>query len=236
MENHLTVIVPFYNEESHLYESINRLLKVNIAKNIILVDDCSTDESLNIAKKISERHKNINLISKKKNEGKGSSVRYAKNLVNTSHVIVHDADLEYNPLDIELLFEKSKIFTNDLIIGSRTMDLKLIKNRNVFLGFVNNIFTLLFNKLNNQKISDIASCYILMPSKFFKSEINNENGFGIEIEILSKAVLNDMKIIEIPIHYSGRSYKDGKKIKLLDGLNIAFKIFKYSSFFNRKKF
>ncbi len=92
---------------------------------------------------------------------------------------------------------------------------------------INKIFTSLFSLLNSYKVSDIASCYMLMPTLFLKDYIYEERGFGIEVEILSKFLKTNNKIVEIPINYSARSYSQGKKIKVKDGLNIFIKIFKY---------
>lgn len=228
----LTVIVPFYNEEKFLSQSLERLIKINSYKEIILVDDCSTDGSYKIAENFANNYKNISLYKKTKNEGKGSCIIYAKSFVKTTHVIVHDADLEYDPKDISKLFEISKNYSDCIISGSRTIGNKKRIKKYKSLKFINSLLTNLFSILNFYKISDIASCYILTPTKFLKEHIYEESGFGIEVEILSKFLRTNNKIIETPINYQGRSYSEGKKIKIKDGINILFKIFKYSKFFN----
>ncbi len=230
MKNQLTVIVPFFNEERFLKSSVTRLVNLKICQEIIMVDDKSTDKSLEIGKELESSFSNIKLLTKHKNEGKGSCILEAKKHLNTSHVIFHDADMEYDPNDITKLFDKTSEYPDAIILGSRTLNMALIKNRSTSLAFVNKLLCKLFNLLNNKNISDIASGYILMPSKFLLNNINEEKGFGIEVEILTKAVTNGLEIYELPINYNGRKYSQGKKIKIKDGVNILSKIIYYSKF------
>ena len=226
----LTIIVPFYNESTTLEKSIIGVIKENIASEIILVDDCSTDNSYQIAKKLSITYPNIKLFKKPLNEGKGSAVMFAKNEISYSHLIIHDADLEYSPSDIKKLFNIAKKESTSLVLGSRTKS--NIKRKKIYktLVLINKLYSMLFSLLNNYKVSDIATCYMLMPSNFFINNINKEKGFGIEVEILSSFLQTNNKIIEYPISYIGRKYSEGKKIKWKDGVNIFFKIIKYSKF------
>ena len=223
----LTIIVPFFNEEKYLKKSVDRLLKLNCYEKIILFDDCSTDNSYQIAKKIQSSYPDIELHQHIKNTGKGGCIISAKKFVNTSHVIVHDADLEYDPQDISRLYNESLKYPNDLILGSRTIG--NIKRYKKYKGLVviNQMLSTMFSVLNSYKISDIASCYMLMPTSFLKKYINEEKGFGIEVEILSKVLKTNRGIRELPINYTARSYSQGKKIKISDGINIFIKIFKY---------
>ncbi len=223
----LTIIVPFFNEEEYLKKSVDRLLKLECYEKIILFDDCSTDNSYQIANKIQSSYQDIELHQHIKNTGKGGCIISAKKFVNTSHVIVHDADLEYDPQDIPRLYNESLKYPNDLILGSRTIG--NIKRYKKYKGLVviNQILSTLFSVLNSYKISDIASCYMLMPTSFLKEYITEEKGFGIEVEILSKFLKTNREIKELPINYTARSYSQGKKIKINDGINIFIKIFKY---------
>ena len=120
MDN-LTVIVPFYNEEKYLYESVQRLLAEKIFEKIILVNDFSSDGSPQIANNLSDNHKHIYFISTSENIGKGNAIREALSKIKTSHVIVHDADLEYFPEDIPEMFEIAKNNKDTLVLGSRTI-------------------------------------------------------------------------------------------------------------------
>lgn len=228
----LTVIVPFYNEETTLKKSVTNLIIENVADSIILVDDYSSDNSLKIAESLVREHPNLLLLKKETNEGKGSAVYFAKPYVKTTHVIVHDADLEYYPSDITKMFEISKQNPNSLIIGTRTQ--KGIERKKIYktLVFINKLLTYLFNILNLTRITDIATCYMLMPSNFYKEKLGKEKKFCVEVEILSQFNKSNNSIIEIPIKYTGRKYSEGKKINFIDGLSILIKIIQYSKFLN----
>ena len=224
----LGIIVPFFNEEKFLEESVSRLLKLEIAEQIVLVDDCSTDKSYLKAEKLSNNNNKILLTKTDSNKGKGAAVKKGLNLITTSHVIIHDADLEYFPDDIPEMFEKVSSDKDSLILGSRTIGSKKRKSLYFYTYFGNKILTILFSILNKYKISDIASCYWLVKVDSLKKINIGEKGFAIEVEVLSKFIKNKIDIIEVPIRYEGRSYEDGKKIKLSDGIKIFFKILKYS--------
>lgn len=223
----LTVVVPFYNEEKYIESSVTNLEKTKVAKFIFLVDDCSTDKSSEIAENLSRRFENVLLFKKDKNEGKGSCLNFVKNNISTSHVIMHDADLEQNPNDIHHMFKQAKTNPTSLILGSRTIGVQKRKKMYKLLSIANLVLCKIFNLLNSSKISDISSGYLLYPTNFLNSISIQEFGFGIEVEILSKFLKLKKNIIETPIDYLGRTYSSGKKIKLTDGVNIFIKIFKY---------
>tara|TARA_Y100000996_G_scaffold286758_1_gene226400 strand:- start:9092 stop:9802 length:711 start_codon:yes stop_codon:yes gene_type:complete len=224
----LGVIVPFFNEEKFLNESIKKLLKLDIIDQIILVDDCSTDISYSIAADISNNNDKVTVTKTTSNEGKGNAVKVGLGFIRTSHVIIHDADLEYFPEDIPEMYENISLEENKLILGSRTIGSKERKNLYFYTYFGNKILTAMFSILNNYKVSDIASCYWMVNVQSLNEIGISEKGFAIEVEVLSKFIKNNIPIIEVPIRYEGRSYEDGKKIKLKDGVKIFLKILKYS--------
>ena len=217
----LTAIVPIFNEEKYLLDSVTRLQKTNIFNEIILIDNCSTDASLAIAQ-------NLIVFQTKNNDGKASAVQLGLNFVKTSHVVIHDADLEYFPDDIVEMFEVAKVHPNDLILGSRVIGNKERKNIYFTTYFGNRILSIMFSFINRYKVSDISTCYQMYSLKNIQKLNLNEKGFGMELEVLSKFIKLGIEIIEVPIKYEGRSYSEGKKIKLSDALNIAFKMIKYS--------
>ncbi len=223
----LTVIIPFYNEEKFIEESLLRVIESNIADEILLIDDGSTDKSFNIVEDIIDLISFAKVIKNDKNLGKGNALNFARKYINTSHVVIHDADLEYDPKDILKMVEKSKFSPNSLILGSRFKGNKTRNNLYKRTYYANKLMSLLFSFIHNFKISDIASCYKLMPSKFFKNLNISEKGFSIEVEILAKFLKYNKSIIEVPISYQGRSYEEGKKIKSIDGLRYILKTFKY---------
>ena len=224
----LTAIVPIFNEEKYLLDSVTRLQKTNIFNEIILIDNCSTDTSLAIAQNLKEKDSSILVLQTKNNDGKASAVQLGLNYVTTSHVVIHDADLEYFPDDIVEMFEVAKVNPNDLILGSRVIGNKERKNIYFTTYFGNRILSIMFSFINRYKVSDISTCYQMYSLKNIQKLNLNEKGFGMELEVLSKFIKLGIEIIEVPIKYEGRSYSEGKKIKLSDALNIAFKMIKYS--------
>ena len=220
--NTLTAIVPFYNEERYLKESVENLLQVKEIQEIILIDDCSTDNSSDIANNLVKGNKKLKFFTKQTNGGKGSCLKHVSKEVSTTHVIIHDADLEYFPQDIIEMFEKTLVYKDSLILGSRFIGSKERKNIYKRTYYANKFMSLFFSLINFYKITDVATCYKLMPSSFFKEVTLKEEGFSIEIEILSKYLKKNRSIVEVPICYSGRSYTQGKKIRTSDGLKYLF--------------
>ena len=229
--NNLAVIVPFYNEENYLQKSLNRLIDYDIFDQIILVDDCSTDNSAIIANENVLKTDKIIYLKSSTNKGKGSALNLAKNIVETSHVIIHDADLEYFPEDVIEMFDCVQENQDSLILGSRFIGNK--KRTNIYSRtmIANKAMSSFFSLLNSYQVSDIATCYKLMPTSFFKEMDIKENGFSIEIEIVAKFLKYNKSIKEIPIRYEGRSYEEGKKIKTSDGFKYLLNTVKYR-FFN----
>ena len=223
----LSVIVPFYNEEQFLETSVNRLLDNNIYSEILLVDNNSTDKSYEIAKRLEVDNKNIKLFKTDESKGKGVVLSFSRNIVNTSHVVIHDADLEYFPDDILEMFEAAKQNKTSLILGTRFYGKKKRDNIYIRTYVANKFMSLFFSLINFYRVSDVATCYKLMPSTFFKNVNIRETGFSIEIELLSKFLKFNKSIIEVPIKYQGRSYSEGKKIKTLDGLKYLSSTIKY---------
>lgn len=232
MMSNIAVIVPFYNEEKFLRKSVKRLIDEKIFEQIILVDDCSNDSSSEIAYQLASEYKFITLIENIEQKGKGYSIKQGLNKVETSHVIVHDADLEYFPSDIVEMFEIAKDKNNTLVLGSRTIGTKERINLYKKNYIVQMIFSYIFSILNFKKISDIATCYWLIETKILRKFSLKEPGFSIEVEVISKSIQNKLEIIEVPINYHGRSYEDGKKIKYKDGLKIFSKIVTLSRVFH----
>ena len=227
----LSVIVPFFNEEQFLQESVDRLLSNDIYSSIYLIDNNSTDNSYNIAKNLETQHKKIELHKTNKKKGKGSALGFSRSLIKTSHVVIHDADLEYFPEDIVEMFDVAQTNQNSLILGSRFIGNKERENIYLRTFLANKVMSLFFSFVNFYKVTDVASCYKLMPSKFFINTELRETGFSIEIELLSKFLKYNKSVLEVPIAYEGRSYSEGKKIKASDGIQYLLNTIRYR-FFN----
>ncbi|MDA9711880.1 glycosyltransferase family 2 protein [Acidimicrobiaceae bacterium] len=226
----LTVIVPFLNEEKFLKESVNRLLDIDLDLRIILYNDSSTDESKEIAIELTERYKNIDYFENKYQRGKGDTIARASKFVETKFVAIHDADLEYFPEDLVEMYEKITQNQESLILGSRLIGSKKRENIYTRTLIANRAMSYFFSLVHFYKISDIATCYKMMPTQFLKNINVSEKGFAVEVEILSKYLKYKKSVIEVPIKYSGRSYEDGKKIKTSDGIEYIIKTLKYRFF------
>ena len=223
----LSVIVPIYNEEQFLEQSVERIIDNDIFQNILLIDNNSSDRSYEIANKLQKKYEKVSIYKTNEVAGKGVVISFAKKLIETSHVVIHDADLEYFPSDILDMFDLAKKNPNSLILGSRFIGSKERKNIYKRTFFANKIMSLFFSIINFYSVSDVATCYKLMPSEFFKNTNFKEKGFSIEIELLSKFLKFNKSIIEVPIKYIGRSYDEGKKIRAADGFKYLFSTVKY---------
>ena len=219
----LDVIVPFYNEERYLKQSVERLLRAKIHNKIYLVNNNSTDSSTNIAKKFASESQDIEYIETSSQAGKGVAIREAIPYLNGTHVVIHDADLEYFPEDIIEMKRISQDNIDTMMIGSRFIGNKTRENNYIRTIAANKLLSFFFSIVHSEKISDIATCYKLLPTNILKEIELKEDGFAIEVEITAKFLkANNSKILEVPIKYEGRTYAEGKKITTLDGLKYIF--------------
>jgi len=217
----ISVIIPIYNEESTCNEIINKVKSVNLVKEIIVVDDASTDSTFEILKRIDD----INIIKHSSNIGKGAAVRTGLNHVNYDYVITQDADLEYYPEDYYILAKAMNMHRVKVVYGSRWLT-KPIEWSLHYL--INQMISLFANVFNGTFITDMPTCYKLMPTTLIKSLNLQSNGFGIDAEITAKLAQNKISIKEIPIKYTKRGKESGKKLRLRDGLVAAWTCFRYS--------
>ena len=221
----LTVIVPVYNEELFLEQSLDRLLALEKDFKILIVDDCSSDNSPNIAQQYAKEYEYITFIKKNNNGGKGSVLKEAFKHVNTDFLVIHDADLEYFPQDLLIMYKNMD--KNSFVLGSRFIG--NIKRENIYLRtyIANKVMSYFFSIVFLKKVTDIATCYKMFPSNVIQSQTIKERGFSIEIEIAAKLIKSKLNYSEVPIKYSGRTYDEGKKIKFSDGILYLVNTIKY---------
>ena len=228
-----TIIIPCFNEKKTIKQLINKVNIINIKKEIIIVDDGSFDGTTTVLKKI--KHKNIKIIFKKKNEGKGSAIKSALKLIKGDLVLIQDADLEYNPNDYYKLIKPFSNKKIKVVYGSRVLNKKryLLKNDLLknFRVFANQLLTFVSNFFNNQKLTDAHTCYKVLRKKLFLSLKLKENGFSFCPEVTTKISKKNIKIYEVPISYNGRKISDGKKIRFTDALSAFITIIKYRFFY-----
>ena len=229
----LSVIIPVYNEFRTIEKIILKVKSLNLDLQIVVVDDCSNDGTKEVLiEKCSDYIDD--LIFHEKNLGKGAAIKSAKNKVRGDFVIIQDADLEYDPNDyIRML----KIMTEQnlkVLYGSRVLNKSIFQNLQNFshaIRIIGNVFLTKFsNFLNNQNLTDAHTCYKMFESNLFKKIDLNENGFNFCPEITTKISKINVEIKETEINYQGRSYKEGKKIKSIDGLYAILTILKYKFF------
>ena len=220
-----TIIVPVYNEEKTLLNVLNNLSNLkfkSFKKELIIVDDGSTDET----KKILNDNKNLydKLLTSDLNQGKGAAVKLGLVNSNGEYIVFHDADLEYDPLDL-LKFEDVFLkFNADGIIGSRFRYDKFTRSHSILNKFANFILTFVFNVFYNTTFTDIYSCYFAFNKKLLNSNNLTSNGFEQHAEILTKVIKNGSKFYEVPINYNGRSLSEGKKIKFYHFIPVLYQI------------
>jgi len=226
-KNLSSIIVPFYNEEATLEKSVFKLVNEKFNKEIILVNDGSTDKSKDIASNLEQKYDSIRLINFKENRGKGFAVRTGIQESSGDIVGIFDADLEYSTEDLNDLIECIRKENTDFVCGSRFIGNKDRKNIYLRTFIANKLMSLLFSYVYKNKITDVATCLKVFKREVIEKINIEKDDFSIEIELLAKVISQTSNFKEIPISYNGRSYADGKKIKFLDGFKYIFAIFKF---------
>ena len=219
----ISVIIPVYNEALTIKEIIFRVQNVDLEKEIIVVDDHSTDGTSAQLKDINGQFENVQILTHDRNRGKGAALRTGFAAAMGDIIIIQDADLEYDPQEYKVLLGPILDGRADVVYGSRFLG---GPHRVLFFWhYVGNKFlTLLADVFSNLNLSDMETCY-----KVFKKKVLNEiklrsNRFGFEPEFTMKVAKKGFRVYEVPISYSGRTYEEGKKIVWKDGLKAIFAI------------
>lgn len=233
----LSIIIPCYNEEKTIIKLLTKVNAVslldNITKEIIIIDDCSTDNSKMLVQQFANEHPElcINYLKNDVNKGKGASIRVGINQASGDFIIIQDADLEYDPEEYNALLKPILDGFADVVYGSRFMGSK--PHRILFFWHTigNKFLTFLSNMMTNLNLTDMETCYKMFRASIIKNISLKENRFGFEPEVTAKMVrFPKIRIYEVGISYYGRTYADGKKIGWKDGFYAIYCIFKYGLF------
>ncbi len=223
----LSIIIPVYNERKFLPEVLDKIYEINlkVKKEIIVIDDCSTDGTWQWIKEYLAHREDIKIGQHDRNYGKAQAIRTGLNMATGDIVVIQDADLEYSPSELPSLLEQILQGGAKVVYGSR----HLYKHKSYsFLYYLGNVFlTQLTNILYQTKITDLETCYKMFKKELIRDIELRTDGFGFEAEFTAKVLKRGYKIYEVPIRYWPRTRKEGKKLNWLDGLRALWILLKY---------
>jgi len=230
----LSVVIPVYNEERTLMRIVEKVLLIPQLFEIIIVDDCSTDQTAEIAHKLVTAHPQIIYIKQPQNAGKTAALQTGFALTTGAVVIVQDADLEYDPAEIPEVIAPIIEGYADVVYGSRFMVRRAARVLYFYHFLANKGLTFISNLLTNLNMTDVETCYKAFRGDIIRNLIITSNGFGFEIEVTAKVAKLNCAFYEVPISYYGRTYEEGKKITYRDGVAALFYILRFNLFCTRE--
>ena len=222
----LSVVMPCYNEIDTVEFGIKRVLDSPLTKEIVLVDDGSTDGTREVLAGITDER--VRIFEQNPNQGKGAALRRGFKEATAPYVIVQDADLEYDPVDFEALMEPVREQNADVVYGSRFLLGRPHRVLYFWHSIGNRLLTNLSNMFTNLNLTDMETCYKLFRREIIQGVEIEEDRFGFEPEVTAKIARQDLRIWEVSISYDGRTYDEGKKIGWRDGVRALVCILKYS--------
>ena len=230
----LSIIIPAYNEASTIYKILDKIADVdlpnNLSKEIVIVDDCSTDETSTSIERYIEKNSSLNIILHKHavNKGKGAALHTAIGIASGDIIVVQDADLEYDPNEYSILLKPILDGHADVVYGSRFMGGKPHRILFFWHSIGNKFLTFLSNMMTNLNLTDMETCYKMFRTETLKSIKLKEKRFGFEPEVTAKiSKIPNIRIYEVGISYYGRTFEEGKKINWKDGFRAIYCILKY---------
>ncbi len=224
----ISVVMPVYNEAATVAEVIQVVLAQPCLKELIIVDDCSSDGSWNVLEKIAASEPRVKIFKHEVNQGKGAALRTGISKAASEIVLIQDADLEYDPNEYETLLAPIRSGKADVVFGSRFTGSGAHRVLYYWHSVGNRFLTMLSNMATNLNVSDMETCYKVFRREIIQSIQIQEDRFGFEPEITAKVAKLGVRIFEVPISYYGRTYAEGKKINWRDGFSAIRCIFKYN--------
>jgi glycosyltransferase involved in cell wall biosynthesis len=224
----LSIVVPAFNEEATLARVVEKLVDVPYLREIVIVDDCSSDRTLAIAQSLERRYPQVRVLHHDHNRGKTGALRTAFAETRGDIVIVQDADLEYDPAEIKEVIQPIIDGVADVVFGSRFLVRKAARVLYFYHYLANKGLTFLSNLLTNVNLSDVETGYKAFRGEIIRNMVITSKGFGFEIEVTAKVAKLGCAIFEVPISYYGRTYEQGKKIGMKDGIAAAWYIIRYN--------
>jgi glycosyltransferase involved in cell wall biosynthesis len=228
--NSVSVVIPVFNEEVTLGGVVRKLLTIPCVAEIIIVDDCSTDQTLNVAKQLSAEYEQVRFVSHEKNAGKTEALKTGFALTQGGIVIVQDADLEYDPDDIPTVVQPILDGYADVVYGSRFLVRRATRVLYFYHYLANKSLTFTSNLFTNLNMTDVETGYKAFRGDIIRNMIIGSTRFGFEIEVTAKIAKLKCAIYEVPISYYGRTYEEGKKIGFRDGISAFWLVLRFNLF------
>jgi glycosyltransferase involved in cell wall biosynthesis len=226
----LSVVVPAYNEAATIERVLHRLLALPNLLEIIIVDDCSTDTTPEILACLANEYAQIKFTRHTKNGGKTEALKTGFALTTGDIVIVQDADLEYDPQDIPTVIGPILEGNADVVYGSRFLVRRATRVLYFYHYLANKFLTFTSNCFTNLNMTDVETGYKAFRGEIIRNMIITSQGFGFEIEVTAKVAKLGCRIYEVPISYYGRTYEEGKKIGVMDGIEAFWLVFRFNLF------
>ena len=225
----LSIVIPVYNEAATISEIVDlvRSVKIDLEKEILLVDDCSRDGTRDVLQKMAAEQADLKVLFHEVNQGKGAALRTGFAAATGDIVLIQDADLEYDPREYPQLLQPILEGRADVVYGSRFLGGGAHRVVYFWHYLGNKLLSTLSNMTTDLNLTDMEVCYKVFKREVIQSIPLKENRFGFEVEITAKVARRKLKVYEVPISYYGRDYSEGKKIGWKDGFSALRCIVKY---------
>jgi dolichol-phosphate mannosyltransferase len=228
----LSILIPCYNEEKTLARCLEHVLRIadaDLHLQIVIVNDCSKDNSLTVARDLARQYPEVKVVSHEHNQGKGAALRTAFAHATGDVVAIQDADLEYDPQDLKRMLSPIREGRADVVFGSRFLTGNTHRVLYFWHSVANKALTLLSNMFTDLNLSDMECCYKVFTREVAARIVIHEDRFGVEPELAAQVAQMRVRVYEMGISYDGRTYEEGKKIGLKDAFRALYCIIRYNA-------